>query len=135
MDLISQIKIIAAVLAGLLVAGGLLCISHLKSDRDRLMVEAATYRQAAAEAIETLDRERAAWRATSQVLIATSAAQNDICQADMERRAQIDEIGRECTIVVVPEGSVDEQTSGKVVNMFNNSLFAPLGGRVRPEAN
>ena len=132
---IAKIKFVLFALAVVLLCGWLLYTAHIKSDRDRWMLEASTARQAAQEATDTLERERATWKVATLAITAAAQAQGAACRADMERRAQIDEISRDCTIIVTPEGSIDEQTSRKVIDMFNGSLLAPLGDRVRSEAD
>ncbi len=42
-----KIKILAGILAALLLVGGVLYTNHLQHERDRLLLESATYREAA----------------------------------------------------------------------------------------
>ena len=135
MAVITKFKIAAAVVAVVLLFGWLLYTNNLKHERDRLLLELSVSRQEATEAADTLARERAAWKVATLAFTTASQAQGEACRADLERRAQIDDISREATAIERPKGSIDEQTSGKVIDMLNGSLFAPLGGRVRPEAD
>ena len=133
--MMTKIKALAGILTGLLLCGWALYTVHMKSDRDRWMLEASVQRQAAQEVTDTLAKERAAWQVAALAITTAAQAQGAACRADLERRAQIDDISREATAIERPKGSIDEQTSRKVVEMFNSSLFAPLGGGVRSEAD
>ena len=131
----TKIKIGVTILTAVLLSGWLLYTNNLKHERDRLMLELSASRQEAKEASDTLARERAAWKVATLAFTTASQAQGAAGRADLERRAQIDDISREAVTVERPKGSIDEQTSGKVIDMFNSSLFAPLGSRVRSEAD
>ena len=130
-----KIKAAAGPVVVLGLAGWAIYTVSLQAERDRLVGEVESARQETQDAITTLARERAAWKVATLAITTAAQAQGVACRADMERCAQIDEIGRESVVIERPEGGIDEQTSQKVVNMFNNSLYAPLGGRVRTEAN
>ena len=135
MTIFTKIKIGVAALVAILLCGWALYTVHMKSDRDRWMLEASVQREAAQEAVAALARDRAAWKVATLAFTTASQSQGAACRDDLERRALIDDISREATATPRPGGSIDEQTSGKVIDMFNGSLFAPLGGRVRTEAD
>ena len=135
MSVFTKIKIVAFILAVVAIAAMCIYCTLLRAERDRLLLELSVSRQEVTESTDTLARERAAWKVATLAFTTASQAQGAACRADLERRAQIDDISREATAIERPKGSIDEQTSVKVVEMFNGSLFAPLGGRVRPEAD
>ena len=135
MPIFTKIKTGAVILAVIVLAGWALYTVHMKGDRDRWMLEASVQRQAAQEVTDTLARERAAWKVAALAITTAAQAQGAACRADLERRTLIDDISRKATAAPQPKGSIDERTSRKVVEMFNSSLFAPVGIRVRSEAN
>lgn len=99
----------------------------LKADNARLEQAATLAREEARQAIEARQRDRVFFQAAGLALTTAATMQGQIYQEDLGRRAQIDEIGRECQVIIIPEGAADESTSAKAINMFNDSLFAPLG--------
>ena len=135
MTIFTKIKIAAVILAVVALAGWAIYTVALRAERDNLARQLATAEFTTQEALDTLARERAAWQVATVAITSAAQAQGAACRADIERRVQIDDISREATAIERPKGSIDEQTSGKVIDMFNGSLFAPLGSRVRSEAN
>lgn len=133
--MISNIKLylrigLVAVIIGMAITIGVYSLKTkaLKADNARLEQEAALAREEARQATEARQRDRVFYQAAGLALTTAATTQGQIYQEDLGRRAQIEEIGRECQVIIIPEGAVDEGTSTKAINMFNNSLFSPLGG-------
>ena len=113
------------------ICGQHLQVRALKAESARLEQAAEVANQRAAQSEAAHNRDKALWQATGLALTTAATLQGQITRKNLERLAEIDKIGRECVAVARPEGSVDDETSRKAINMFNNSLLAPLGG-VRP---
>lgn len=130
----TKIKITMIIMAILALAGWAVYTVSIRADRSSLTKQLAAARQEIREAAETLTRERAAWKVAAAAITSAAKAQSEACRADMERLTQIEDIDRGCTVIELQRGSVDENTSRKIIDMFNHSLFAPMGG-VRGQAD
>lgn len=135
MTIRTKIELIIGVVLALALVGGWLCLKALAADNRRLELAVETAQAETQKAIRDLRRERTLWQAASAAITTAARVQGEACRADAERRALIDEIGHNSEVTERPKGSIDEKTSRKVVDMLNNSLFAPLGRRVRETSN
>ena len=124
---IGKLKLYARLGLVVVFIGMAITIGGYRIQARTLKAEAATAREEARQATEAHNRDKVLWQATGLVLTSTATAQTRITRESLERLAEIDEINQECTVIARPEGSIDEETSRKAINMFNNSLFAPLG--------
>lgn len=113
MTVITKIKVAAAVLAAMLLAGGLLYAIHVKNDRDEWMLQASTYQQATASLTRELEARDREIEAQKLALIAREAEKERLAN---EKAALItmlnevyanDEKARDWAATPCPDGVLD----------------------------